>query len=80
VKPRLSALEENQEARFSYGVETLSQVNATKEYQRAFQNFRYLLAVLQFEDPEVFHYLKKHVKMGAEPAWVDTGEDDGPMA
>jgi hypothetical protein len=54
--------------------------SATKEYQRAFQNFRYLLAALQFEDPEVYHYLKRHVKMGAEPAWVDTGEEDGPMA
>jgi hypothetical protein len=53
--------------------------SATKEYQRAFQNFRYLLAALQLEDPEVYHYLKRHVKMGAEPAWVDTGED-GPMA
>lgn len=52
--------------------------SATKEYQRAFQNFRYLLAALQFEDPEVYRYLKKHVRVGPELAWVDTGEEPGP--
>ena len=41
-----------------------------KDYQRIFQLFRRVLNQAKTDDPEVYHYLKTHVKTGATFAWI----------
>jgi hypothetical protein len=44
-----------------------------KNYQRVYQDFRYLLKRLKVEDPEVYHYLKIHVRTGTTFKWIPSG-------
>ena len=41
----------------------------TREYQRQFQDYRYLLSKAEADNKAVFHYLKEHVITGAEFVW-----------
>ncbi|MBW6513466.1 MAG: hypothetical protein K0B87_01785 [Candidatus Syntrophosphaera sp.] len=44
----------------------------TKDYQRKFQAFKYLLRKLRISDPDVYHYLKDHVQTGVEFRWIES--------
>ena len=58
---------------------------AVKDYQRRFQNCRYLLKLLRGEDPDLWRYLKRHLRTGRAFVWIggleegsdDAGRDEG---